>query len=442
MQALINEGNALQAKTELTDEDRARIGSIRSEISATKTDIDAEKALSADIAEANQFLNGNGVVRSVATQAVVDPQQAFIADKANTVRGFSKFFAMDKSLSQAEANKQAHRFGMFLMATLGKKPAAIKYCTQNGIPLAGMTEGVNEDGGALVPMEFENTLILLREKYGIFRSRSSVRPMSREQLTVFRQTGGLTAYFIDEEDAITASKAAFDRVQLNAKKLGALAYLSSELDADSALDLGDHLMGEMAYAFAKKEDQCGFIGDGTSTYGGMVGVTQKLIDVFTVSGGTGLILGSGNAWSELTLGDFHKVKGALPEFAEEGNPAWFCSKTFYATVMEKLMLASGGVTAAEIAAGAPRRFLGYDVVVTQAMASSEANSQVPAVLGDLSMGTTFGDRRQTSVAWSEHYAFANDQLAVRGTQRFDINCHDVGETGVAGPVVGILTAAS
>ena len=38
--------------------------------------------------------------------------------------------------------------------------------------------------------------------------------------------------------------------------------------------------------------------------------------------------------------------------------------------------------------------------------------------------------------------FAEDQLAIRGTQRFDINVHDVGNTTAAGPIVGLITAAS
>jgi len=33
-------------------------------------------------------------------------------------------------------------------------------------------------------------------------------------------------------------------------------------------------------------------------------------------------------------------------------------------------------------------------------------------------------------------------LAIRGTDRFDINVHDVGNTSAAGPIVGLITAAS
>jgi hypothetical protein len=95
-----------------------------------------------------------------------------------------------------------------------------------------------------------------------------------------------------------------------------------------------------------------------------------------------------------------------------------------------------------------KRFLGYDVEFVQVMPSVEANSQVCALLGDLSLAASFGSRRDTTIAISEHSRFANDQLEIRGTERFDINVHDVGNASatagfrVPGPIVGLITAAS
>jgi HK97 family phage major capsid protein len=51
-----------------------------------------------------------------------------------------------------------------------------------------------------------------------------------------------------------------------------LTLMSSELDEDAAVSIGDILVGEMAYAFANSEDTAGFSGDGTSTYHGVVGL--------------------------------------------------------------------------------------------------------------------------------------------------------------------------
>ena len=54
----------------------------------------------------------------------------------------------------------------------------------------------------------------------------------------------------------------------------------------------------------------------------------------------------------------------------------------------------------------------------------------------------------STIALSEHAGFANDEMWIRGTERFDINVHDVGNASgtaglrQAGPVVALITGAS
>jgi HK97 family phage major capsid protein len=94
------------------------------------------------------------------------------------------------------------------------------------------------------------------------------------------------------------------------------------------------------------------------------------------------------------------------------------------------------------------RFLGDPVEITQAMPTVEANDTVVALYGNLPSAARLGDRRQTTIALSEHSRFANDEVEVRGTERLDIVVHDVGNahatagSRVAGPIVGLLLAAS
>jgi HK97 family phage major capsid protein len=255
---------------------------------------------------------------------------------------------------------------------------------------------------------------------------------------------------VGENTAITESTKSWDRVSLTAKKLAVLTKISSELNEDSVIDLGNDLAQEISYAFAEKEDQCGFNGDGTSTYGGIVGVRAAFLNLSATRANiAGLVVGTGNAYSELTLADFEAVVGRLPQYADTPNARWFCHRSFYWNVMIKLMLASGGVTEAEVSRqGRMVPFLGYPVVFSQIMPSVEANDQVCAVFGDLAKAADFGDRRQTTLATSEHLNFAEDEIAIRGTERFDINVHDVGNADgtaanrVPGPIVALATAAS
>ena len=113
------------------------------------------------------------------------------------------------------------------------------------------------------------------------------------------------------------------------------------------------------------------------------------------------------------------------------------------------MFEQGGVTAAEVRAGALMpNFLGFPVVLSQKMPQVEANDAIPVVLGVLNRGVAFGDRRMTTVRFSEHIYFTTDMIAVRGTQRVDIVVHDVGNADataanrIPGPIVGLASAAS
>ena len=104
-----------------------------------------------------------------------------------------------------------------------------------------------------------------------------------------------------------------------------------------------------------------------------------------------------------------------------------------------------------------KSFLGYDVVISQVMPRVSATSQVCCLFGNLAMAARLGDRRQTTIQMSEHAlnAFEQDEVVIRGTERFDIVVHDVGRShsgrrrrrrapigNMAGPIVGLMTAAS
>ena len=353
-----------------------------------------------------------------------------------------------------EADQRAYLAGCFYLSAIAKSlprlsqafPNAEKTIARYGMKVA--SEGVNSLGGFAVPEQFGTDIIDLREEYGVARQLLKNRPMTSDTRTDPRRLGGLTAYFVGESTAGTESTKTWDEVRLVAKKLMALTRYTNELNEDAVISIGDDITQEIAYAFSLKEDQCAFLGDGTSTYGGIVGFNQKLVDVNGVDDGGGLTLGAGNAYSELTLANFESVVGRLPQYAAAGA-RWVASRSVYWNVMKKLELASGGVTAAEVASGSTDgQFLGYPVTISQVMPATEADSQVCALFGNFSLAGSFGDRTGIGVDFSEHATiggenvFERNQIAVRGIERFDINVHDVGTATAAGPVVGLITAAS
>lgn len=361
-----------------------------------------------------------------------------------------------KGATTAEAARKAYRFGKWLLAGPLGNAEARQYCQENGIPVVierTQQEGNNVTGGFLVPHEFGNDMIDLKEEYGDFRKHTNVVPMAGDTKSEPRRQGGLVFRFVGESEAGTADDLAWGNVLLSAKKGMCLARISSELNEDSLINTADRNFYEMSYAQAVKEDECGFNGDGTSSYGGMVGVRQALKGLSgTIANIAGLVVASGTgyatSYNSIVLADLNKVKGRLPKYAIKRGPKWFMSQTLWAEKIEAIALAGGGVTSTEIANGAPPRLLGYPVEICQAMPSVSDVSQVAILFGALDLGSMLGDRRQMAFALSEHSRFANDEIELRGTARFDINVHDVGNahataaSRVPGPIVGLITAAS
>ena len=337
-----------------------------------------------------------------------------------------------KHLKDAET---AHGIGQFFLGSMGNKSAQQWVSDRYGIKAHG--EGNNSLGGFLVPDELEQAIIDLRAKFGKFRANTRVLNMSRDTLLINRIAGGLTASFVGEGSSITETDASFDQVSLVARKASTLTRYSRELAEDSVVNLGDFLAGEVARAFANAEDEAGFNGDGGSGNGGIVGLKNAV-------GSAGQKTGSGNEYSELTLADFTGTVGLAPEYVfSQGTPKWYMSTQFYHTVVLDLLADAGGNTNLTLAGGvAVPSLFGYEVVLADVLPKTEANSQLCAYFGALELGTTMGDRRPTEIAVSEDRYFESDQIGVRGTTRFDINCHDVGDSSAAGAIVALKTAAS
>lgn len=439
-----------------------RIDNLRAQIIANATKAqDILRNDDFDPAEAEKLLNDNEVLEQrikalsrlngrqdmlpYGASAKVDPAELDAADA-------TKAFGQPTNASSVfggtrrEANLKAYRLGMwFLGAVCGNQKAA-QWIADRGIK--DHLESNNALGGYLVPEEFAGEIINLVEQYGVFRANARVVSMSSDTRVQPKRTSGITAYFIGEGASITSSDNGFDNVRLTAKKLAVYTRLSNELNEDAAVDLGAWVAQECARAFAQKEDECGFIGDGTSTYGGIVGATEALK---AISGTVSLIKGlqeaaasTGANWGNITLANLNGVVARLPQYADTANAAWYVSRNFYHNVMRKLADAASGNTNETLAMGINREpiFMGYPVRVAQAMPSAVTTSQVCALLGDLSQGALFGDRRGIGVSISEHDAFQADELALRAVSRFDINAFGVGDTSAAGPIVGLITTSS
>lgn len=377
-------------------------------------------------------------------------------------RGGLKFF-FDRGGNHPSAEESALRFGMWIAGRLmpasgvntsGTAWAAKRFAELDSQrPFFGAYQGEGSDttGGIFVPPEFNWNMIVLRELFGVFRRNTEVINMSKETKNTPRWTGALSAYFIGEGGSITASQQTFDFVKLVAKKMGAIAIVSSELDEDSVIDMAEQTMRGIAYAFAQLEDQCGFNGDGTAgigtyDFGGITGVLTRirnpnmLASIPAASACTGLFsAAAGGSWAGPVIKDIQSMFGILPQFADTSDARFFCHRAFYYQVLHPLATAVAGTQFPQIINGVrTQSFLGYPVEFAQVMPKVYAAAKVPLLFGDLKQASKMGDRRQLAISKSldatildgtgrTYSCFQNDMMAIKGTQRMDIVVHDVGD---------------
>lgn len=393
-------------------------------VESERLEKEAERQEKLEIAEARL----NKPKERVATPETATGAKIEVA--TNPMFRFGKLRAFKGKTAEADAYKS----GKFIMATIFNDATARQYCRDHGIEMRVQTEGVNAAGGFVVPDVMEKTIIDLRETYGLFRTAARVVPMASDHSIIPRRVDGVTSYFIGETTAITASDKSWNQVELTAKKLGALTRISSELNEDAIINIADNLADEMAYAFSLKEDQCGLDGDGTNTYGGMEGIRTKFVDGLHSAGnyeGTSPCV----TWAGITLADeLTQVIGRLPSYAQ-ARAKWYIHPTGKAGVFDALALGGAGNAARDFAEGALPRFAGYPIVTTSLMPNAPTDQTVCILLGDLSLSSTFGDRRGITIKVSADRYLEYDQIGIQATERFCIVNHDIGDVTNAGPVV-------
>jgi HK97 family phage major capsid protein len=329
-------------------------------------------------------------------------------------------------------NEEAAReFGEIIVKVVANKSMSNKALTET------------TSGGVLVPTDLATWIIQKLGKYGKFRRNAMVVPLGAEGTTVPRVTSDLTIYCPGESTETPSSDMMFQAIALVCRRFCAVTAVSSELEEDSLVGIAEIIGLSITRSMAKREDEIGFMGDGTSEYFHMTGIVGALRAVHaTIASIAGLVVASGNLYSEITLADFRKVIGILPEDCDE-TAKWYMHKRFYHSVVWPLAEAAGVANIFEILSDRKDRYLlGYPVVFVHCMPYAEANSQICAILGDLQMGAYLGQRRELRLDKSTDVYFSQDAIAFRGTQRIAINAFGVGDTTDAGPIVGLITAAT
>lgn len=136
-----------------------------------------------------------------------------------------------------------------------------------------LQEGVDSDGGYLVPVEYDNRLINVLEEENIMRGLSTKITTSGEHKINIAATKPAAAW-IEEGKALTFGDATFDQMILDAYKLHVAIKVTEELLYDSAFNLESYIITEFGKALGNAEEDAFLNGDGNGKPTGIFDATH------------------------------------------------------------------------------------------------------------------------------------------------------------------------
>ena len=137
-----------------------------------------------------------------------------------------------------------------------------------------LQEGVDADGGYLVPEEYDSRLIQALEEENIMRKLATVITTSGNHKINIASTSPAAAW-IEEGGQLTFGDATFKQILLDAHKLHVAIKVTEELLFDSAFNLENYILERFGKALANAEEDAFLNGDGSN----------KPLGIFSQTGG-------------------------------------------------------------------------------------------------------------------------------------------------------------
>lgn len=260
-----------------------------------------------------------------------------------------------------------------------------------------LQEGVDADGGYLVPEEYDHRLIDILEEENIMRTLATKITTSGEHKINIAATKP-AASWIEEGGALTWGDATFDQILLDAHKLHVAIKVTEELLYDNAFGLENYIITQFGKALANAEEDAFLNGDGTG----------KPLGLFAATGG-------GHIVSTLTAAiksdDMLDLVYALKR--PYRKDAAFILNDQTLSVLRKLKDNNGAyIWQPSYQAGEPDKILGYSVH-TSAYAPTDA-----IAFGDYSY-YNIGDRGSRSFSELRELFAGNGMIGYVAKERVD-----------------------
>ena len=266
-----------------------------------------------------------------------------------------------------------------------------------------MEEGVDANGGYLVPEEFERQIITGLDEFNVMRNLCKVITTSAERKIPVAATHS-TAAWTAENAAYTESNPTFNQKTIDAFKLTDLVKVSIELLEDSMFDLEEYIAKEFARAFGIAEEQAFCVGTGSGQPTGL----------FTANGGTVGVTTAGT--TAITADEIISLVYALK--SPYRRNAKFLMNDATVSAIRKLKDGNGNyLWQPALQAGQPDKLLGYELYTSPYVPTLAAGAYTVA-FGDFS-NYWIADRSGRTVQRLNELYSTNGQVGFVGTERVD-----------------------
>lgn len=273
-----------------------------------------------------------------------------------------------------------------------------------------MSEGVDANGGYLVPTEFEKQIVTALDDNNVVRTVANVITTSAER-KIPVAASHVAAQWTAENGAYTESNPTFAQKAVDAYKETALAKVSIELLQDSMFNVESYLANEFGRAFGILEEEAFCVGTGS---GQPTGIFNAYSSGSPVGGEINVTTASvGKIIADDLISLIYSLKASYRKNAR------FLMKDSTVADIRKLKDPTTGAYLWQptLQMGQPDKLLGYELL-TSAYAPAVAADALPVAFGDFH-SYWIADRSGITIQRLNELYSTNGQVGFIATKRCD-----------------------
>lgn len=375
---------------------------------------------------AKAFLNShsqNGGMVSAEDAATYDKMEKEVTDLTRDIERLQRQDEIEKMMNQPTSSPITNmpgKSGDKADDKPGRASAAYKKAFWDNIRHPGnpairdvLEEGTDANGGYLVPIEFEHTLVKALDENNIMRSIGCKVITTQNERKIPVANGHTQAAWTAENGAYTESNPTFSQTSIDAFKLTDLIKVSDELLADSFFDIEGYIAEEFGRAFGEAEEEAFINGAVQSGQTAIDRPTGLFIAANAGGAPSGVTAASATA---ITADELISLVYSL-KAPYRGKAKFLMNDATVAAIRKLKDLNGAYIWQPSLTAGEPDRLLGFPLYASPKVPTMAAGARAIA-FGDFSCYWIADRAGRTIKRLNELYA-TNGQVGFTCTERVD-----------------------